>query len=177
MSTPQVHLAYAPRGVGLAYAVVYLEKDPDICGWWIGAIGADIASAYFRLEGFYTPAGTTLYTTDGSDLYGGWRFNLTSGQSQSIDPMAVEPDLAHELEQVQDAFAAEWLVFETDRDADREAQAYRDAELSHGRVNIRFAKLNKLEKNDPLWRYFSRDFESAVADYLARRWPLDYGKN
>jgi hypothetical protein len=53
MSTPQVHLAYAPRGVGLAYAVVYLEKDRDICGWWIGAIGADIASANFRLEGFY----------------------------------------------------------------------------------------------------------------------------
>ena len=103
MSTPQVHLAYAPRGVGLAFAVVYLEKDPDICGWWIGAIGADMASAYFRLEGFYTRAGTTLY-------------------------------------------AAEWLVFETDRDAHREAQAYRDAELSQGRVNIRFAKLNKLER-------------------------------
>jgi hypothetical protein len=78
---------------------------------------------------------------------------------------------------MQDAFAAEWLVFETDRDADREAQAYRDAELSQGRVNIRFAKLNKLEKKDPLWQYFSRNFESAVADYLARRWPLDYGRN
>ena len=132
MSTPQVQLAYAPRGVGLAYAVVYLKKDPDICGWWIGAIGADVASAYFRLENFYTRAGTALYTTDGSDLYGGWRFNLTSGQSLPIDRIAVESDLAHELEQAQDAFAAEWLVFETDRDADREAQAYRDAELSHG---------------------------------------------
>ena len=41
MSTLRVQLAYAPRGVGLAYAVVYLEKDPDICEWWIGAIGAD----------------------------------------------------------------------------------------------------------------------------------------
>ena len=41
MSTLRAQLAYAPRGVGLAYAVVYLEKDPDICGWWIGAIGAD----------------------------------------------------------------------------------------------------------------------------------------
>jgi hypothetical protein len=177
MKTPHVHLAYAPRGVGLAHAVVYVEKDPDICGWWIGAIGADLVSAYFRLESFYARTGTALYTTDGSDLYGGWRFNLTSAQAQPIDHMAVEPDLAHELEQVQDAFAAEWLVFETDRDADREAQAYRDAELAHGRVNIRFAKLNKLDKKDPLWRYFSRNFESAVAGYLARRWPLDYGKN
>ena len=73
MSTPQVHLAYAPRGVGLAYAVVYLKKDPDICGWWIGAIGADVASAYFRLENFYTRAATALHPTDGSDLYGGSR--------------------------------------------------------------------------------------------------------
>ena len=60
MSTPQVHLAYAPRGVGLAYAVVCLEKDRDICGWWIGAIGADTASANFRLEGFY-------WTTEATD--------------------------------------------------------------------------------------------------------------
>jgi hypothetical protein len=177
MMTPQVHLAYAPRGVGLAYAVVYLKKAPDIYGWWIGAVGADTASAYFRLEGFYDRAGTTFYATNGSDLYGGWCFDLTSGQSQRIEPVAVESDWTHELEQMQDAFAAEWLVFERDHEADREADAYRDAELSHGRVNIRFAKLNKLVKKDPLWRYFSRDFESAVADYLGRRWPLDYGKN
>jgi hypothetical protein len=176
MTTPQVHLAYAPRGVGLVHAVVYLAADPDVYGWWIGAAGSEISTAYFRLEGFHSFSGTTLYTTEGSDLYGGWRFNLTSGHSEPVDPIPVDPDLAHKLEQVQDAFAAEWLVFETDRDAKREAEAYHEAEIAHGQVNIRFAKLNKFDKHGPIWRYYSRDFQAEVADFLARRWPLDGGK-
>ena len=71
MSTPQATLAYAPRGVGLAYAVVYIRKEPDVYGWWIGARGADMQSAYFRLEDFYTTTGTTFLASAGSDLQGG----------------------------------------------------------------------------------------------------------
>lgn len=177
MTMPQVHLAYAPRGVGLVHAVVYVDTGVDVCGWWIGATGSELSTAYFRMEGFHSFGGTTLYVTEGSDLYGGWRFNLTSGHSQPVDPIAVDPDLAHKLEQVQDAFAAEWLVFEADRGAKGEAAAYRQAELAHGEVNIRFAKLNKFDKSSPLWRYYSRDFLAEVGDFLARRWPLDGGKS
>ena len=77
---------------------------------------------------------------------------------------------------MRDRFAGEWLLFEADRDFAREGQAYREAELAHGTVNIRFRKLNKLDKQGALWRYYSKDFESVVADYLGQRWPLDYGK-
>lgn len=176
MSTPQAALAYAPRGVGLAYAVVYIRKEPDVYGWWIGARGADMHSAYFQLEDFYTTTGTTFLASAGSDLQGGWQIDLTSGLPRDIDAIAVEAGVVQEVEQVRDRFAGEWLLFEADRDFARDVQAYGDAELAHGTVIIRFPKLNKLDKQGALWRYYSNDFEAVVADYLGHRWPLDYGK-
>lgn len=176
MNTAQVELAYAPRGVGLAYAVVCIKKEPHVHGWWIGAQGADMHSAYFRLEDFYTATGTTFYASVGSDLRGGWQIDLTSGRPREIEPVAVDSELAQALERVQDNFAAEWLVFDSDPDFARELESYREAELAHGAVNLRFRKLNKLDKQGALWRYYSGGFEAAVADYLGRRWPLDFGK-
>ena len=176
MATPQVHLAYIPRGVGLACALVYLKKDPDVCGWWLGARGVETASAYFRLESFYTAGRTLLYTTADSDLYGGWRYDLTSGHAREISPLPVDSELAHELEQLQDAFASEWLSLPGRPNAEQEQRAYHDAELAQGSVNIRFARLNKLDKHSPVWVYYSRGFEAAVLEFLGRRWPLDYGK-
>jgi hypothetical protein len=176
MAIAQVHLAYAPRGAGLVCALVYLNRDPDVCGWWVGARGAETTSAYFRLEAFYTAGRTLLYATEDSDLYGGWRYDLTSGRPQPIDPLPVDSDLAHELEQLQDAFAADWLSFAGGAHAAREERAYHEAELAHGAVNLRFARLNKLDKQAPVWVYYSRGFEAAVLEFLGKRWPLDYGK-
>jgi hypothetical protein len=176
MATPQVHLAYVPRGVGLACALVYLRKDPDVCGWWLGARGAETVTAYFRLEAFYTAGRTLFYATADSDLYGGWRYDLTSGRPQEIHPLAVDSDLAHELEQLQDAFVSEWLSLPGSTHAEQEQRAYHDAELAQGSVNIRFARLNKLDKQAPVWVYYSHGFEAAVLEFLGKRWPLDYGK-
>jgi len=169
MSTPQAALAYAPRGLGLAYAVVYIRKEPDVYGWWIGARGADMHSAYFRLEDFYTTTGTAFLASAGSDLQRGWQIDLTSGLPRDIDAVAVEAGVVREVEQVRDRFAGEWLIFEADRDFARAEQAYREAELAHGTLNIRFRKLNKLDKQGALWRYYSKDFEAVVADYLGHR--------
>lgn len=177
MATPQVHLAYQPRGVGLACALVYLNKDPDVCGWWVGTRAAETLTAYFCLERFYTTGSTALYVTADSDLYGGWRFDLTSGRPREIRPIAVDPALAHELERMQDAFASEWLSFPDSPHAEQEQRAYHEAELAHGSVNIRYDRLNKLDKKGPVWVYYSRGFESAVLEFLEDRWPLDYGKS
>jgi hypothetical protein len=176
MVTPEVHLAYVPRGVGLACALVYLKKDPDVCGWWIGTRGVEPLAAYFRLEAFYTSGKTVLYATAGSDLYGGWRYDFTSGRPNEIHPIPVDPALAHELERMQDAFASEWLSFPESAHAAQEERAFHDAELAHGAVNLRFARLNKLDKQAPVWTHYSRGFESAVLEFLGKRWPLDYGK-
>ena len=37
MSQPHAHLAYAPRGAGLLYAVMWIAISDDIYGWFIGS--------------------------------------------------------------------------------------------------------------------------------------------
>lgn len=156
---------------------MYVRRDPDLYGWWIGARGNETHATYFMLEAFYSLTRTVLYTTDGSDLYGGWRFDLTSGQEQPVTPVAVDADMAHGLEQAQALFFAEWLRYAHDPGAEAEHERYRDAELAYGAVNPKFDTLNKFDKASPTWAYYSHGFEAAVLNYLGPRWPLDYQKD
>jgi hypothetical protein len=174
MVETQVHLAYTPRGAGLACAMMYLKADPDIVGWWIGGQSGEFHTAYFRLADFYS-TGTSFYASEGSDLYGGWKLELTSGKQQALDPpIPVESDVAHTLEQAQDAFCGEWLVLPGDTDLPEQHQAYANAELAWSDVCFQFSRLNKFTKHDAVWTYYSRNFEAAVGTFLMKRWPLDY---
>ncbi|MGD8790173.1 MAG: hypothetical protein PVH05_11895 [Burkholderiales bacterium] len=174
MVATQTHLAYTPRGAGLACALVYLKADPDIYGWWIGRQGSEFQTAYFRLADFYT-TGTSMFVTEGSDLYGGWSIELTSGKPRSLDkPLQVKDEISHTLEQAQDAFCGEWLVLPGDGDAEEQHRAYAEAELAWSDVSFQFRQLNKFVKEEAVWRFYSPGFEAAVGEYLMRRWPLDY---
>jgi len=174
MVATQIHLAYTPRGCGLSCALMYIKAEPDIFGWWIGSQSARFHTAYFRLADFYS-TGTALYTSEGSDLYGGWKYELTSGHPELLDPpLAVASDVSHVLEQVQDAFCGEWLVLPGDKDMQAQHRAYAEAELAWSEVNFQFRQLNKFDKHEAAWLYYSKDFEAAVGNFLMRRWPLDY---
>jgi len=170
----QAHLAYTPRGAGLACALMYIKADPHVYGWWIGRQGAEFQTAYFRLADFYS-TGTSMFVTKNSDLYGGWSIELTSGKPRAIDePLQVADEISHTLEQAQDAFCGEWLVLPGDEDAEAQHRAYADAELAWSEVNFQFRQLNKFVKHEAVWLYYSNGFEAAVGEYLMRRWPLDY---
>lgn len=174
MVASQVHLAYTPRGAGLSCALMYLKAEPDIFGWWIGRQASEFHTAYFRLADFYSTR-TTMYASEGSDLYGGWKYELTSGHTKALDPpLPVASDVSHVLEQAQDAFCGNWLVLPGDRNLPEQHRAYSDAELAWSDVNFRFQRLNKFIKHEAVWLYYSKDFEAAIGDYLMRRWPLDY---
>ena len=154
--------------------MMYLKAEPDIYGWWIGRRGTEFHTAYFRLADFYSTA-TGLYTSDGSDLYGGWAHELTSGHERPVDPpLEVEPDVAHRLEEAQDAFRGEWLVLRDDRDAQAQQSAFAEAEIAWSEVNFQFGRLNKFVKHGAIWTYYSRGFEAAVGQFVMRRWPVDY---
>lgn len=155
-------------------AVMYLKAEPDIFGWWIGRQSAEFHTAYFRLANFYS-TGTELYTSAGSDLYGGWTLELTPGKRRALDPpLPVDSDVAHLLEQAQDAFCGEWLILPGDRDLAEQHQAYADAELAWSDVCFQYSRLNKFNKDDAVWTYYSPGFEAAVGKFLMQCWPLDY---
>lgn len=74
MNTPQTFFAFTPRGAGLLCAVVYIEAEKDVYGWWIGHSEGDYPSAFFKLENFFSAQMTSFFATEGTDLYDGWKF-------------------------------------------------------------------------------------------------------
>lgn len=174
MNMPRTFFAFAPRGAGLMCAVFYIESGNDVYGWWIGYRDGHFPSAFFKLEGFFSTRTTVFLASDGSDLYGGWKADYSTGKQRKIDPpLPAEESVCHELERLQGEFAEEWLYSEGD---EGEMLAYRQQDLPVLDINIKSKKLNKLDKSDVAWTYWSKEFDRDVLDYLTARWPLEYGK-
>ncbi|HYL87744.1 MAG TPA: hypothetical protein VEU32_03145 [Burkholderiales bacterium] len=158
MRTPEIFIAYAPRGAGLRCAVAYLEDGDDIYGWFTGLReDRTIAARYFLLAGFHASA--PVRYEEVSELHSRW----------SLDEAR-----RHEAASMQDAFAREWLFHRDAPDAAGQLAAYRAAELAAGEVGVRYARLAKLSKLQPNWTYYSRRFQHSVLRHLAGRWPLEY---
>jgi hypothetical protein len=176
MSNHEAFLAYAPRGPGLMCAVFYFkaENETDVYGWWTGFKDYRYLPAYFQLENFYAVENTAFFATEGSDLYGGWRYEYSKSEARLDKPIAVEDEAAHRLDQLQDAFFSEWLFYRSDAGAQEELAAYAKDELSVQDVNIRHKRLNKLDHNGAIWTFRSHGLDGQVIDYLRTRWPLEY---
>lgn len=156
MQTPDIFIAYAPRGAGLRCAVAYLATQRDVYGWFTGPRDdAHVASAFFLLEDFYTIREPRYDAVDFAQVRSDW---------------SLDPQRRHELAEMQAAFAREWLV---SRD-DPQIAAYNAAELAVGEVNVRYECLARFSKLQPNWTYYSPGFERPVLEQLAKRWPLEY---
>jgi len=176
MSEHEAFLAYAPRGPGLLCALAYFTVEKDVYGWWTGFKDYGYLSAYFKLDSFYAPENTAFLATEGSDLYGGWRFDYARSEPALDRPVPVEDAVAHRLDQLQELFFNEWLFARADPVAQGELEAYASGELALQDVNIRHRRLNKLDHHGAVWIYRSHGLDGHVVDYLSARWPLDYGK-
>lgn len=163
MRTPEIHLAYTPRGAGLRCAIACLASERDVYGWFTGPReDLTVASCFFLLEDLYTSRATRYEAVDQADLHSGW----------SLDEAR-----RHELAQMQEAFAREWLVYRDDPRAEAERQAYAAAELAAGEVNVRFDRLAKFSTLQPTWTYYSPHFGRTVLRHLSKRWTLEYRVN
>ena len=160
MRTPEIFIVYAPRGAGLRCAVAYLSAERDAYGWFAGPRpDATVASAFFVLEDFYTSRETRYDAVAQADLHTAW---------------ALDEARRHELSRMQEAFAREWLFHRDAPLAAAQLQAYAQAELAAGELNVRFERLPKFSTQQPNWTFYSPHAERPVLQYLARRWPLEY---
>jgi hypothetical protein len=163
MHTPNVFLAYAPRGAGLRCAVAYVASGRDAYGWYTGpCLDLSLASRYFLLEDFYRATPTRYEEVDQLGLHSAW----------SLD----EPR-RHELARLQETFAREWLCYRSDPSAAADFVAYANAELAIGEVSVRFGRLALFSKLQPNWTYYSRWFEYGMLRHLAKRWRLEYAED
>ena len=111
----------------------------------------------------------------GSDVYGGWRYQYSEAGQSWTRRFPLTMTSAIKLDQLQDAFANEWLWLKGDPDSAVEAAAYARDELAVEDVNVKHRRLGKL-KNAPVWTYESHGLNLDILEYLSARWPLDYGK-
>ncbi|MDA8383141.1 MAG: hypothetical protein M0037_08805 [Betaproteobacteria bacterium] len=176
MSNPQSHLAYAPHGAGLLCALVYIERQKDIWGWWIGSADGTFPSAFFKLENFFSSTGTAFLATQGSDVYGGWRYDYAARAHELGTGIPIDEGMCHSLERMQDVFFSEWLFLAADPSRAPDLHAYAAAALAVQDVNIRFEGFNRMDHHDPVWTFSSKEMDGAVLEFMMPRWPLQYGK-
>lgn len=172
MQTPQVFIAYTPRGAGLSCALAYRRTPRDVCGWFIGARNGDSVANYFLIDDFEHPSQTRFLAT--GDPFLGWT-NEYAPAALALDPPARLADaLCHELVRLQDAFRHEWLCYRSDPAAVAEFDHYAQGELAAGDVAIRFHRLARFSRLEPTWTFYSPKCENPVVGYLLRHGPLDY---
>jgi hypothetical protein len=174
MHNLETFMAYAPRGAGLLCAVVYAERGDDVFGWFGGSRGYQTVSAFFLLRDFFSLGETVFSATEGMDLRGGWKYDYSSSEPELARPVALDDDLARQLDTMQGKFAGEWLFYPDDPAAAVQIEAYKELGLPVQTVNVQAKKLNKFDQKDVVWRYYSAAFRGPVLQYLSPRWPLDY---
>lgn len=173
MIEAHAHLAYAPRGAGLLYAVLWFGAGPNIYGWYIGSRDGVHEASYFVLPDYYTVNPDVLYRSLENDLHGPWMQVTERGESELPHPPPVPQALCHDLARLQDEFIRHWLFFEGDPDSETQAQALNARELPVRHVNIKAARLGKLRTAPAVWRYDAPGADQNVLVHLSRRWPLD----
>ena len=173
MIEPHVHLAYAPRGAGLLYAVMWFTDGADVYGWFIGERDGEYLASYFILQDYHSRQSTRCFRSLEDDVNGGW-LECRWGREQPVDHSPVPEPMRHEMARLQDEFIRHWLFFRDDPTQHDEARALNARELSVRHVNIRASRLNKLKTGAAVWTYDSAGADVNVLVHLSRHWPLEH---
>jgi hypothetical protein len=172
MIEANAHLAYAPRGAGLLYAVLWFAEGPSVYGWYIGSRDGVPEASYFVLPDYYAAKPDVLYRSVEDDLSGPWVEVAGRGESKLPRPPVPEA-LCHELARLQDEFIHHWLFFDDDVDGEAQARALNARELPVRHVNIKASRLGKLHTAPAVWHYDAAGADRNVLVHLSQRWPLD----
>jgi hypothetical protein len=174
MTAPHIHLAYAPQGAGLLYAVTWLGDGDDVHGWYLGTRDGVPEAAYFTLPRFYADQPVLLWHSKADDLYGPWvEAHGRKPPSDLPHGPPVPQGLCHRLAAAQDSLMAHWLYVDDDPGMEAARHATEAAGLPVRHVNIRPSQLGKLHPGPITWTYDSPGADRQVLEQLSKHWPLD----
>lgn len=173
MTQAHAHLAYAPRGAGLLYGLLWLAQGDDILGWFMGTRDGEFLAAYFVLQDHRRKGEARLLRSTQNDIYGPWLQDGPAGEIDLPHPPPMSEPMCHELIRLQNQFMRHWLFVGDDPEAAAEAKALSDRELSVRAVNVRPVRLEKFRHGAAVWRYDAPGADTAVLAALSQRWPLD----
>lgn len=173
MSQPHAHLAFAPRGPGLLYAVMWFAEGDHVYGWFTGARNGGTLSSYFMLQDHFAARDTVFMRSLQNDVDSEW-VEVGARREVALAHVPVPEAVRHELRRLQDVFVRHWLFFDDDPDSADEAQALRARELPVRHANVRASRLNKMQHGAAVWRHDAPDADVNVLVFLSKRWPLDF---
>jgi hypothetical protein len=174
MSQAHTHFAYAPRGVGVLYAVMWFAEGDHVYGWFIGARNGGHLASYFMLQDYYAARDTAFYRSVEDDVLSDWVHVVHEHGAPVSHSSPVPETVRHELSRLQDRFVRHWLFFDDDAQSRAEAEALRARELPVRHVNMRPDRLEKFRTAAAVWHYDSPEADRNVLAWLSKRWPLDY---
>ncbi|RJG06500.1 hypothetical protein D3870_11185 [Noviherbaspirillum cavernae] len=152
------------------FALFYYESNADIYGWHIEAKGHYFSAAFFMIENFYANRATRLYRSIEDDVYGQWTIDYPPTRDEIRCPAPEEA--CHELERLQSRFVEEWLFFQDDPNIAAEVIAYREHGIPVQEVNIRWRRMNRMEKRNGLWSGMATGIDLNIVELLRKYWRL-----
>lgn len=173
MIEPRVHIAFAPRGAGLLYAVAWFAQGEDVYGWFAGERDGLLLRRWFWLERYYAAGVGRCSFSAGDDLRGPWEEpRLGHAPAPAVAP---DEDCLHALAQVQEQVVRHWLFAEDGSAlAAAQAEALRERGLPVRALNPRPDRLGKFRTGAALWTHDSAGSDRHVLDHLSRRWVLEH---
>jgi hypothetical protein len=166
------HLAFAPRGAGLLYGVIWFAVEHDVYGWYIGTRDGVPEASYFMLPGYYAGRTDVLCRSVEDDLHGPW-VEAIGGRETALPHPPVPQALRHELARLQDEFVRHWLFFDDDPDGPAQARALNARGVPVRHVNIKASHIGRLHTGAAVWRHDAPGADQNVLVHLSRHWPLD----
>lgn len=168
---PKIHIRYFPDEPNAVSALFHIEHGVDVYGWYSHAETGSFSAAFFMLENFYAEGASVLYRSIEDDVYGPWISDFPPSDTEIRCPLP-EP-IRHELERIQSSFVDEWLFFENDPAASQELRAYFNNRLLALAVNVKFKKLNRLEKNEFGCEHKTPGIDSNLMDFIQKHWRVN----
>ncbi|MBC7415447.1 MAG: hypothetical protein H7327_10990 [Herminiimonas sp.] len=166
MMQPKIYIAATGGAAGVTSALLHLESESDVYGWFLEATHHQFYAAFFMLEDFYAHRPAVLYRSCANDAYGDW----VREHPPASNPMRcpVPEGMVHELERLKSKLVHDWLFFDSGADSATELAAYGPHGPARRAVNIRSRKLSRLAHSTGGWHHWTPGFDQNVLDYLQK---------
>ena len=166
MMQPKIYIAATTGSTGSTSAMLHLELDSNVYGWFLEASDRQVSAGFFMLENFYAHCPPVLYRSVADDVYGDWIRDHPPGNDLMRCPV---PDcVVHELERLQSKLAHDWLYFDGEPCSAVESAAYHQHGMDRRAANIRSRKLNRLVRDNGGRHHWTTGFDQNVLDYLQK---------
>lgn len=166
MMQPKIYIAATTGSSGVTSALLHLEAQDVVYGWFLESTDRQVSAGFFMLEDFYGQRPAVLYRSVADDVYGDWTRDQPPGDHVLRCP--VPDSLVHELERLQAKLVDDWLFFEGEPGSAIEFAAYGQHRVVRRAVNIRSRKLNRLVRSGGGWHHWTPGFDQNVLDYVQK---------